>query len=107
MRIAIAAVVAVAALCGVGAAVVVVFFGKSYPVAADGESLIVMAPFANYTGGQQGFNVRGRIRDEIDREMHTAGVAGVRTVDWPEAISSEPAARDAGRRARARDRDLG
>ena len=96
-----AAVVAVAVLCGVGAAVVVVFFGKSYPVAADGESLIVMAPFANYTGGQQGFNVRGRIRDEIDREMQAAGVVGVKTVDWPEAIASESAARDAGRRAKA------
>ena len=101
LRIVIAAVVAVAVLCGVGAAVVVLFFGNSYPVAADGESLIVMAPFANYTGGQQGFNVRGRIRDEIDREMQAARVAGVRTVDWPEAIASESAARDAGRRAKA------
>ena len=30
-----------------------------FPVAAPGESLIVVASFVNYTGGQQGFNVRG------------------------------------------------
>ncbi len=101
LRIAMAVVVAVAVLCGVGAAVAFLAFGSSHPVAADGESLIVMAPFANYTGGQQGFNVRGRIRDEIDREMQTAGVVGVRTVEWPDAIASESAARDAGRRAKA------
>ena len=101
IRIAIVAVLALAVLCGIGAAVAFLAFGPSYPVAADGESLIVMAPFANYTGGQQGFNVRGRIRDEIDREMQAAGVVGVRTVEWPQAIASESAARDAGRRAGA------
>ena len=30
-----------------------------YPTSEDGESLIVLAPFANYTGGEQGFNVPG------------------------------------------------
>ena len=98
---AMAAVAALAVLCGIGAAAAFLAFGPSYPVAADGESLIVMAPFANYTGGQQGFNVRGRIRDEIDREMQAARVVGVRTVEWPQAIASESAARDAGRRAKA------
>ena len=72
-----------------------------HPVAAAGESLIVMAPFVNYTAGQQGFNIQGRLKNEIDREVAAAGLSGVRTVEWPEVIAGEPAAVDAGVRSGA------
>ena len=72
-----------------------------YPAALAGESLIVMSPFVNYTGGQQGYNVLGRLKDEIDNEVYAAGLSGVRAVEWPEQISSEPDAEEASRRSAA------
>ncbi len=74
---------------------------SSIPVAAPDESLLVVAPFVNYTGGQQGFNVRGRIKAEIDRQIVEAGLTGVRTMDWPEEIESEDAALEVARRSGA------
>ena len=102
VRIAGAAFVVAAAVALVVAIVLIRLpGGPDYPVAAVGESLIVIAPFANYTAGQQGFNVRGRIRSSIDREIASAGLSGVRTVDWPEEISGEPDASSAGERSGA------
>ena len=72
-----------------------------YPVALEDESLIVLAPFVNYTAGQQGFNVPGRLKEEIDREIHAAGIRGVSAVEWPEQIRREEDAEAAGRRADA------
>ena len=71
------------------------------PAAVPGESLIVVAPFANFTAGQQGFNVRGRIKAEIDRQIVEAGLAGVRIADWPEEIESEDMALEAARHSGA------
>ena len=59
------------------------------------NSSIVIAPFVNYASGQQGFNVRGRIRSEIEREILAAGVSEVKIVEWPEAITNETAAAEA------------
>ena len=72
-----------------------------YPVAAPGESLIVIAPFVNYTAGGQGFNVVGRLRTTMDGEFREAGLAGVRTVEWPSEIGGEAAAEEASRRSGA------
>ena len=72
-----------------------------YPAAAAGESLIVLAPFVNYTAGQQGFNVLGRLKDEIDREIRAAGIYGVSAVEWPKKIHREADAEAAGRRSNA------
>ena len=72
-----------------------------YPAAADGESLIVMAPFVNYTAGGQGFNVVGRLMGAIDNEIREAGLSVVRTVEWPREIDGEVAAEDAGKRSKA------
>ena len=96
-----AAVVAVAV--GLVTAVLIVRMtgGPDYPVATTGESLIAIAPFANYTAGQQGFNVQGRLRTSIDREITAAGLSTVRTVDWPEEISGEPEALKAVQRSGA------
>ena len=67
-----------------------------YPAAAGSESLIVMAPFVNYTGGQHGFNVHGRLREQIEREILAAGLSNVRTAEWPDEIAAEEAAVAAG-----------
>ena len=72
-----------------------------YPAAAEGESLIVTAPFVNYTSGAQGFNVVGRLRAAIDAEFLEAGLTAVRTVEWPREIDGEMAAVEASRRSNA------
>ena len=64
-------------------------------------STIVIAPFLNYAAGQQGFNVRGRIRNEVEREIGAAGVRNVEVEEWPEPISNERAAADAARESGA------
>ena len=94
------AVAAVAVIAGV-IAVLRLTGGPDYPVASAGESLIVIAPFANYTAGQQGFNVQGRLKGSIDREIASAGLNDVRTVEWPEAIADGPDAAEAGKKAEA------
>ena len=79
----------------------VVMDRTAYPVASPGEALIVLAPFVNYTAGQQGFNVPGRLKEEIDREILAAGISGVSTVEWPKRIHEETEAEAAGSRADA------
>ena len=102
-RVALLAALVLVAAAVVGVAYVVGIQGRppDHPVADDGESLIVMAPFANYTGGQQGFNIQGRLKEEIDREISEAGLSRVRTVEWPWVIAAESDAVDAGVRSRA------
>ena len=72
-----------------------------YPAAVGDESLIVLAPFVNYTAGGQGFNVIGRLRSAIDAEVREAGLTYVRTVEWPREIDDETAAEEAARRSDA------
>ena len=100
LRIGLATACLVAAIAA-GIAVFWVMDRTDYPTALSGESLIVLAPFVNYTAGQQGFNVPGRLKEEIDREVSAAGIHGVRTVEWPENIREEADAEAAGRRADA------
>ncbi len=66
-----------------------------HPIAADGESLILLAPFVNYSGGGQGFNVSGRLRERIDIALAQSGLPNARTAIWPVEIVSEDAAVDA------------
>ena len=72
----------------------------NHPVDEAGESLIVIAPFANYTGGQLAFNIRGRLRASLDREIGAARLTGIRTEDWPVELAGQAealaAARDSG-----------
>lgn len=63
-----------------------------HPVAETGEALIVIAPFANYTAGQLEFNIRGRLRDSINREIAAAGLEGIRIDDWVETVPGNRAA---------------
>ena len=73
----------------------------AYPVAADGETLIVIAPFVNYTAGGQGFNVTGRLMAALDGELAAAGLADARTAEWHREIASDDEARAAAERSRA------
>ena len=63
-----------------------------HPVAESGEALIVIAPFANYTAGQLGFNIRGRLRQSINREIAAAGLESIRIDDWMETVTGHRAA---------------
>lgn len=72
-----------------------------YPAATDGESLIVLSPFVNYTSGGQGFNVVGRLKTAIDNEVREAGLTTVRTAEWPVVINGEEAAEEAATRSDA------
>ena len=75
--------------------------GPDFPAAASGESLIIIAPFANYTAGQQGFNVAGRLKESIDREIAAAGLPDARTAQWPEQLAGDVDAASAGQRSGA------
>ncbi|MYD37002.1 MAG: tetratricopeptide repeat protein [Dehalococcoidia bacterium] len=70
-------------------------------VARDGESLILLAPFANYTAGAQGYNVSGRLQERIDAELHLSGLANARTFLWPDTIRTEGEARSVTERSGA------
>lgn len=59
------------------------------PAAAPGETLVIVGEFANFTGGEIGFNVAGRIADPLRQEVAQAGLAEVRVALWPELIRSE------------------
>jgi len=63
-----------------------------HPMATSGEALIVIAPFANYTAGQLGFNIRGRLRQSINREIAAAGLESIRIDHWMETVPGHRAA---------------
>lgn len=97
LPVAISAVVVLVVIVAVSAIVAAQgLIGSSdvpdHPVAQTGEALIVIAPFTNYTAGQQGFNIRGRLRTSIDREVASGGLEGIRTDDWQEAVPGHQAA---------------
>ena len=70
-------------------------------IAGDGESLILVAPFANYTAGAQGYNVSGRLRERIESELTMSGLPNARTFLWPATIRSESEAMSATERSGA------
>ena len=92
---------AVVALLVVGVLGYFLLLRPDIPVAGDGESVILTAPFVNFTAGQQGFNIQGRLTEEIERAVSTAGLANVRVVKWTSPISSEADALDAALESRA------
>lgn len=72
-----------------------------YPVARPDETLIVIGQFANYTGGSQGYNIPGRIRRALEREISGAQLASVRVAEWPGPIGTHEAADDVAGRSQA------
>ena len=89
-RIVLAAAAAALVLLVVAAAIVNTTRDTlAYPVVGEGESLIILAPFENYTTGAQGFNVAGRLREGIDAALDEADLPGARTAEWPTSIRAE------------------
>ncbi len=59
------------------------------PVAAPGETLVIVGQFVNFSAGEIGFNVAGRIAEPLRQEVESAGLPAVRVVLWPDPIRSE------------------
>lgn len=60
--------------------------------AQPGETLILLSQFANYSQGQAGYNVAGRLQEALNEEMAAAALQGIRIEQWPEVIDSPQAA---------------
>ena len=73
LGIAVAVALALAFTLIAGVAGVAMVDDPDHPIAEGGESLSLMAPFTNYTAGQQGFNVRGRLKREITGRFRSRG----------------------------------
>ncbi len=76
--------------------------GLTYPVAAPGETLIVVGRFVNSGPGQPTYNVEARIQSALEREIQGARQDRVRIVVWPEEIKDASAAEAIRQQARAR-----
>ena len=72
-----------------------------YPQAHPGETLVAIGQFANYAGGAQGYNVAGRVREALERELTADRLSAVRVASWPEVIQDATAAQAAARRSGA------
>lgn len=59
------------------------------PVAAPGETLVIVGQFVNFSAGEIGFNVAGRIAEPLRQEIESAGLSTVRVALWPDPIRSE------------------
>ena len=72
-----------------------------YPQARPGETLIAIGQFANYTGGAQGYNVTGRVREALERELTADRLSAVRAASWPDVIPDAPTAQAVAKRSGA------
>jgi tetratricopeptide (TPR) repeat protein/transcriptional regulator with XRE-family HTH domain len=77
------------------------FHVSPYPVAREGETLLLVAPFANYAGGSQGYNVAGRVQEALRREIDAGRLSGVRAALWPRELRDQESANAAIERSRA------
>ncbi len=105
----IGTVFVVLSLAGVGAVLLSSSNGASHgdatptvpPPAAPDEMLILLSQFANYSQGQAGYNVAGRLREALQEEIAAAALDGVRIAIWPAVIDSATAALSATETTRA------
>ncbi len=72
-----------------------------YPISQPDETLIVVGQFANYTGGDRGYNVPGRIRQALEREISGARLTSVRVAEWPDPIRTHEVADEVAERSKA------
>ncbi|MBN1220569.1 MAG: hypothetical protein JXM69_16725 [Anaerolineae bacterium] len=56
--------------------------------AAPGETLVLVTHFANYAGGQVGYNVAGRLTQALQREIEHTRVENIRLAIWPEVVET-------------------
>ncbi len=69
--------------------------------ARPGETLILVAQFANYGGEKLGFNVAGRLTQALEQEFAASGLKDVRVQLIPEVIETQAEAEQIGRAQRA------
>ncbi|RPJ56447.1 MAG: hypothetical protein EHM12_10360, partial [Dehalococcoidia bacterium] len=66
-----------------------------------GETLILVTHFANYAGGQVGYNVAGRLTQALQREIDNTRLKNIRLEIWPEAVGERSRALQIGRQVSA------
>jgi len=64
-----------------------------YPPAKEGETLLLIAQFTDYTRDEQ-YNVAGRIREELEQQIAAVGLISTTLVSWPEEIANVQQARE-------------
>jgi tetratricopeptide (TPR) repeat protein/DNA-binding XRE family transcriptional regulator len=69
--------------------------------ASSDETLVLVSEFANYSGGQIGYNIAGRIQEALQEEFWEAGLEDVRIERIPGIVSDEASARNVGWEFRA------
>lgn len=96
--------ISLAALLLLGLILVNVLAGRrvSYPLAAPGETLVVVAQFANFTGGAVGFNVAGRLAEPLAEELAAAALVNARVAVWPDVVRNGVEAESVLQRSQAR-----
>lgn len=57
----------------------------AYPLAAEGESLLLVAQFTGYTTNER-YNVAGRISEELEQQIAAAALVSTTVAVWPEEI---------------------
>lgn len=65
--------------------------------AAAGETVIMVAHFANYASSQTGYNIAGRLTEALERERGELGLAQTRIAVWPDIVAERDQALQAGR----------
>jgi tetratricopeptide (TPR) repeat protein/transcriptional regulator with XRE-family HTH domain len=66
-------------------------------VTSSDETLVLVSEFANYGGGQIGYNIAGRIQEALQKEFREAGLEGVRIERLPEIVTDVASAQHVGR----------
>jgi len=64
--------------------------------AEPGETLVLISPFVNYSGGQAGFNVAGRLKEALELEFEKVELDGVRVELSSASVQDEAAALEIG-----------
>lgn len=60
--------------------------------AGPDEMLILLCQFANYSQGQAGYNVAGRLSEALQEEVKAAALNDVRIATWPAVVDNPEAA---------------
>lgn len=69
--------------------------------AQPSESLILVSTFANYGGGQIGYNLAGRLQEALEQAFRESGLADVRVERLPDVVVNEDSAVRVGRELQA------
>ncbi len=65
--------------------------------ASSGETLVLVTHFANYAGGQVGYNIAGRLTGALQQEIDQAQLEKFRVAEWPQVVGTRAEAVQVGR----------